>query len=148
MTATKPKMKFRILHGCLTEPGPNKTNVFHPRGSVIETDIDLCGPMFNPPISSGMAQKYERVPDHTLVTSRVPIEGEVAAPVEQASPAEAAPAPSHVENPNALPAGILQSIDSMTLKELTEYAAAEEIDINGAKKLEDIRRIVKAATKP
>lgn len=154
MTATatkKPLMKFRIVHGIHVEPGPKRSNAFHPQNSVIESDLDLCK-LFNPPVGTGMAPKYERVPDHVAVTSRVPVEGEEPVEVVKETAANETgssisglgnAAPTDDPNPNDLPVGLLKNIDSMTLKELQAYAAEEEIDLGNATKVQDVRHILK-----
>ncbi len=153
---TKKLMKFRILHGIHVEPGPHKTNHFHAQSSVIESDIDLCK-QYNPLPQSGMAPKYERVPDHVAVTSRVPVEGTPTV-VDEEAPAAAETGPSLAglgnetptddPNPNDLPVGILRNIDSMTLAELRAYAAEEEVDLGDARLIADVRRVLKEKLQP
>ena len=88
-------------------------------GDPVEADSDLCK-KFNTP---GDLPRFERLPDDAPLTATPTL-----APTESvAAPAE-------------------DTLDSMTVEELREWAASEEIDVRGAKTKEQLVKAIRAAT--
>lgn len=111
-----------------------KANVY----PVIETDEDLT--KFNGK-AHGMSEKFTRISfDRDVVVQytdpTVRLAGESVATYLKRMDEVMSAVKKQTE-------ATLKAIDSLTLEQLTEYAAAEEIDLKGAKTVEQVRKIVK-----
>lgn len=125
--------KFRVLAGkhCEGKTPEGKPKVYV-KGDVVDSKSDLS--RLNPP---GFPPKFERVEDDGR-PSPAP-----AVPVQTLSPT---PTPVHATSPlPAAPKTVPDGLDKLSLKELQDLAASEEIDLKGAKTRDEVLRAVRAA---
>ena len=132
-------MKFRVLHGQHLEevrlPDGRMEIRTYPQGSIIETDVDLVE-KFSPwsKVNPDFPSKFQRLPDDFVgdSTHNSPSNS-------QAGPNTAAPQTAVVGGS----ADASKTLESMSFKELQQWAAAEEINLKGAKSKEEIIRVLK-----
>lgn len=121
-------MKFKVLRGKHSEKNAENIPILYKQGDIVDSKSDLS--KLNAP---GMQPKFEKVED-----SGVKAKGGTAMPTLNPS----APMPATSTSPsttpqvsNAAPANIHEyhaHLDKMTVKELQDHAAEEEVDVKSA----------------
>ncbi len=148
--------KFRVLAGKHIEgKTPDGRQRVYKTGDVVDSKTDLNK------LNSPGAVKFEKVDESTpatpyvgpggeVVKSRKQLEAEAVQQPQQAQaktagPTTAAKTPEHLEPLQTTSTTTLQPLDLMSVKDLVALAQAEEIDLKGATKKDDIVKTLKAA---
>lgn len=128
-TATAQKVyRFRVLRGSLSqkEPGSRVPTIYN-RGEVFQTSRNL--EIQNIP---GAPPRFEQVPITTPLTVKTPgIRGKVSS--------------GESELPSSPQSQPSDTLDTMSIEDLRKHAAAEEIDLRGAKTKADIINVIRAS---
>ncbi len=144
-------MRFKVLagkHTCKEHQGvkdgdgrPLKTMKVYRAGEVIDTDTDLAAKFNHPP----GAVKFERLVEDAPRPQ--PVHNAPApSPAHATTPQQPQPAPQQVAQPQpARAAKGPDKYDSMSVKELTDFAAECEVDLRGATRKEEIVKILRAS---
>lgn len=128
-------MKFRLLAGGhsvilkqAVNPGDKVEYYTYHKDDVFESATDL--ELLNAPPATNLRKKFERVPDNTPVTPMTVRPTNSAPPY----PLDSASSPQFND-----------ALENMTIAELKQYAAEEEIDLGKASKKEEVIEVIRKA---
>lgn len=118
-------LRYRLLSGGHIENDMTGKERRYSQGEVFESnDKNLL--RFNAP---GMAPKFEQVNKQT--------------PIGRPNQGDSIPAPTAIVTTNAISIKDLDTLQSMNVKELTAWAAEEEINLGAAKSKDEILKAIK-----